>query len=106
MNKKSLLINADCLVELDKLALSDTKIQLTVTSPPYYNAKEYSHWDSYDEYMEWLVSVFKKALRLQSLFKPITIIGEKIYVLAMSLFQFCAGDQRGDQCGDPHTRRK
>jgi DNA modification methylase len=60
MNKKSLLINGDCLVELDKLALSDAKIQLTVTSPPYYNAKEYSHWDSYDEYMEWLVSVFKK----------------------------------------------
>lgn len=38
--------------------LEDNSIDLVVTSPPYYNAKEYSHWNSYNEFLDWLKNVF------------------------------------------------
>ncbi len=34
--------------------LKDNSIDLTVTSPPYFNAKDYSNWDTYEEYLDWL----------------------------------------------------
>lgn len=46
----------DCLEGL-KL-LENNSIDLVVTSPPYYNAKEYSHWDTYEDYLSWLKEVF------------------------------------------------
>ena len=58
--KQNRIICGDCIEEMLNLHLQGVNVQLTVTSPPYYNAKEYSHWNSYEEYMEWLVSVFKK----------------------------------------------
>jgi DNA modification methylase len=36
----------------------DDSIDLVVTSPPYYNAREYSSWDTYESYIEWLTNVF------------------------------------------------
>ena len=50
------IYNEDCLIGLDKL--EDNSLDLIVTSPPYYNVKDYSHWNSYDEYLNWLKSVF------------------------------------------------
>jgi DNA modification methylase len=50
------LINGDCLKELTKI--KDNSIDLIVTSPPYFNVKEYSHWETYDDYMDWLKQVF------------------------------------------------
>lgn len=38
--------------------LDDNSIHLVITSPPYYNVKNYSHWDSYDEYAKWLEYIF------------------------------------------------
>lgn len=50
------IIGGDCEEELARMTET---VQLTVTSPPYYNAREYSHWDSYEEYMEWLLRIFR-----------------------------------------------
>lgn len=50
----------DCL-EGFKL-LNDNSVDLIVTSPPYYNAKEYSHWNTYDDYMKFLREVFAASL--------------------------------------------
>lgn len=52
------LYNNDCIEELFNLRSAGTKVQLTVTSPPYYNAREYSHWETYDDYLGFLISVF------------------------------------------------
>ena len=50
------IYNVDCLIGLKKI--EDNIIDLIVTSPPYYNAKEYSHWDTYEDYLLWLKEVF------------------------------------------------
>ena len=50
------LWQGDCL-ELMK-DIPDSSVDLTVTSPPYYNAKEYSHWGKYNDYLEFLERVF------------------------------------------------
>lgn len=50
------LINGDAIQELKKL--EDNSIDCIITSPPYYNVKDYAHWDSYSNYLEWLKSIF------------------------------------------------
>ncbi len=42
----------------------DDSIHLTFTSPPYYNARDYSIYQSYDEYLAFLESVFKEVHRV------------------------------------------
>ena len=63
---KNKLYNCDCL-ELMKI-IEDNKIQLTITSPPYFNLKEYednfSFWDSYDDYLETNKKWFKELYRI------------------------------------------
>lgn len=39
-------------------------IQLTFTSPPYFNAREYAHYESYEGYLESLVKVFSEVWRV------------------------------------------
>jgi DNA modification methylase len=39
-------------------------IHLTFTSPPYYNARDYSIYQSYDEYLKFLEEVFKEVHRV------------------------------------------
>lgn len=39
-------------------------VHLTFTSPPYYNARDYSIYQSYDEYLRFLESVFKEVYRI------------------------------------------
>jgi DNA modification methylase len=51
----------DCLDGL-KL-LSDDSVDLIVTSPPYYNVKEYSHYNSYENYLDFLKRTFTLCLR-------------------------------------------
>lgn len=50
------LINGDCIEELKHL--ENNSIDCIITSPPYFNVKEYSHFNSYVEYLEWLQQVF------------------------------------------------
>ena len=52
----------DC-VELMK-QIPANSIDLTVTSPPYFNAKAYSHWDTYEDYLYWLENVFTEVFRI------------------------------------------
>ncbi len=42
----------------------DESIHLTFTSPPYYNARDYSIYQSYDEYLRFLENTFKEVHRV------------------------------------------
>ena len=44
--------------------ISDESIHLTFTSPPYYNARDYSIYKSYSEYLKFLEKVFKEVYRI------------------------------------------
>lgn len=44
--------------------IPDESIHLTFTSPPYYNARDYSIYQSYDEYLTFLEKVFKETHRI------------------------------------------
>lgn len=63
---KNHLYNCDCL-ELMKTMEND-KIQLTITSPPYFNLKEYedgfSYWKDYDSYINDNKKWFKELYRI------------------------------------------
>lgn len=59
---KNVVVNADVLETLK--FVPDESIHLTFTSPPYYNARDYSIYPSYDAYLEFLESVFKETHRI------------------------------------------
>lgn len=59
---KNTVVNADVL-EAIKL-VPDESIHLTFTSPPYYNARDYSIYPSYEAYLEFLDKVFKETHRI------------------------------------------
>lgn len=44
--------------------VSNESVHLTFTSPPYYNARDYSIYPSYQEYLEFLEQVFKEVHRV------------------------------------------
>lgn len=59
---KNVTVNGDV---LDVLKLiEDESFHLTFTSPPYYNARDYSFYSSYKEYLVFLRNVFKETHRL------------------------------------------
>ena len=58
---KNVVVNGDVQEILN--CVPDESIHLTFTSPPYYNARDYSIYQSYDEYLNFLENVFKKIHR-------------------------------------------
>jgi len=44
--------------------LRSESVHLTCTSPPYYNAREYSTWATYEDYLLFLKDVFYEVLRV------------------------------------------
>ena len=56
------IYNEDCMEGM-KL-LPENCIDLTVTSPPYFNAREYSQWQTYDDFLNFLEKVFKENYRI------------------------------------------
>ncbi|MFH1460037.1 MAG: DNA methyltransferase [Candidatus Omnitrophota bacterium] len=42
----------------------DESVHLTFTSPPYYNARDYSIYQSYEEYLKFLEDVFREVYRV------------------------------------------
>jgi DNA modification methylase len=44
--------------------LESASVHLTCTSPPYYNAREYSTWSTYDDYLQFLHVVFEQVFRI------------------------------------------
>jgi DNA modification methylase len=58
----------NCIAHGDVLKLlkkvNDESIHLTFTSPPYYNARDYSIYNSYQSYLEFLWKTFKEVHRI------------------------------------------
>ena len=42
---------------------SNNSLDLLITSPPYYNAREYSHWNSVNDYMSNMKEIFSQVYR-------------------------------------------
>lgn len=59
---KNTVVQGDVLDVLK--CLKDPSFHLTFTSPPYYNARDYSFYSSYQEYLDFLRAVFKETHRL------------------------------------------
>lgn len=59
---KNTVVNADVLQVLK--FVPDESVHLTFTSPPYYNARDYSIYPSYQAYLEFLEEVFKETHRI------------------------------------------
>ncbi|HVA97734.1 MAG TPA: DNA methyltransferase [Bacteroidia bacterium] len=59
---KNIVVNADVLEVLK--FVPDESVHLTFTSPPYYNARDYSIYPSYQAYLEFLEKVFKETHRI------------------------------------------
>lgn len=56
--KKPTLLIGDCEQSLKEIP--ENSLQLIFTSPPYYNAKEYSIYHSYQDYLNKMAEVFKR----------------------------------------------
>jgi DNA modification methylase len=63
-DKTTAIYHCDCLIGLDKLIIEKKRIELTVTSPPYFNVKEYVVYENYKKYLDFLEKVFSKILQL------------------------------------------
>lgn len=59
---KNIVVNADVLEVFNHIP--DESIHLTFTSPPYYNARDYAIYPSYQSYLEFLEQVFKETHRI------------------------------------------
>jgi DNA modification methylase len=59
---KNVVVNGDVLKVLEQI--ENESFHLTFTSPPYYNARDYSFYQSYSEYLDFLRKVFKETHRL------------------------------------------
>jgi DNA modification methylase len=59
---KNVVVNADVLDVLN--FVPDESVHLTFTSPPYYNARDYSIYPSYQAYLEFLEQVFIQTHRI------------------------------------------
>lgn len=56
------IYNIDCIEGLKQL--NSESIDLIVTSPPYYNAREYAQWKTYAEYLDFIEQVIKECGRV------------------------------------------
>lgn len=59
---KNVVVNADVREAL--LNVPNESVHLTFTSPPYYNARDYSIFPSYDAYLNFLAGVFQETHRI------------------------------------------
>lgn len=59
---KNKLVNGDAKQVLEEVP--DRSVHLTFTSPPYYNAKDYSFYDSYEEYLDFITDIAKEIHRV------------------------------------------
>ena len=59
---KNLVVYGDTIAIMKNVACES--IHLTFTSPPYYNARDYSIYPSYKHYLEFLADVFKEVHRI------------------------------------------
>lgn len=65
------IYNMNCLEGLRQT--EDESIDLMVTSPPYYNAREYSQWETVDSYMDDMKEIFTELYRCMKNHKYIVV---------------------------------
>lgn len=63
-DEKNAIYHCDCLTGLDELIKDGKEIELTVTSPPYFNVKDYVVYENYQRYLQFLEKIFTKILTL------------------------------------------
>lgn len=51
-------------------SMKSESVQLMVTSPPYYNARDYSNWDNLDDYLIEMESIIKESFRVLDNHRP------------------------------------
>lgn len=56
------LIWGDCLTVLKKM--KSESVGLMVTSPPYYNARDYAHWNDLNEYLDNMREIIRECYRV------------------------------------------
>lgn len=56
------IYNKDCYTGLQELDMES--VELCVTSPPYFNAREYSNWKTVDDYMRDMKNIFTEVYRV------------------------------------------
>lgn len=59
---KNVVVNGD-VIDVLKYVPEDS-VHLTFTSPPYYNARDYSIYTSYEAYLNFLEEVFRETMRI------------------------------------------
>lgn len=59
---KNIVIHGDAIDALKNTP--EESVHLTFTSPPYYNARDYSIYQSYNEYLDFLEHTFKEVYRV------------------------------------------
>jgi len=59
---KNAVVNGDTIKIM--AMVPDESVHLTFTSPPYYNARDYSIYPSYEHYLEFLTETFKQVHRI------------------------------------------
>ena len=59
---KNVIVYAD--VQEALKVIPDESIHLTFTSPPYYNARDYTIYQSYEAYLDFLTAIFKETHRI------------------------------------------
>ena len=75
--KVNVIYNQDCLKGLKQLP--DNSIDLIVTSPPYFNAREYSNWTSFENYLNTMRGILKECKRVLKNYHMIVLnIGDVI----------------------------
>ena len=48
----------------DMSVLPKDSVHMVITSPPYWNAREYSYWETYDDYLADMLKVWKGCYRV------------------------------------------
>ena len=59
MDRQLDLYHGDCLEVLPRLARAS--VDLVFTSPPYFNARAYARWLTYEGYLDWLQNLLMRA---------------------------------------------
>jgi len=59
---RNVVVNSD--VRLVLPSVPEDSVHLTFTSPPYYNARDYSIYESYQVYLDFLENVFREVYRV------------------------------------------
>lgn len=58
------IYNTDCIGNKGMPLIEENSIDLIFTSPPYFNARDYSTWNTYEDYLDFLKEVFTEAFRV------------------------------------------